>query len=111
MQTFSERGKYPYEYINLPTKANYSKLWLIYSLPIRWEAHQTVEQITSAEVADQDEDWLPHVSRAGPSKLPLDSLGAGDHIEEGEKDQGVGQNADGLHHPNDRQVETPKVRN
>ena len=61
-------------------------------------------------MTDQNEDGLSHVCQAGPAKLSPDPLGAGDHIEEGEEHQGVGQNTDGLHRPNDWQVEAPEVR-
>ena len=61
-------------------------------------------------MTDQNEDGLSHVCQAGPAKLSPDPLGAGDHIEEGEEHQGVGQNTDGLHCPNDWQVEAPEVR-
>ena len=60
-------------------------------------------------MTDQDEDWLSHKGWAGPSKLSPDSLTAGDNIEEGEEHQTVGHYANGLHHPNDWQIETPEA--
>ena len=112
MQRVSDRGKYPYEYINLDQNIKEMKRGNPFPLrlPISGETHQTVEEITGAEVTDQNEDGLPHVCQAGPAKLSSDPLGAGDHIEEGEEHQGVGQNADGLHRPDDWQVEAPEVR-
>ena len=61
-------------------------------------------------MTNQNEDGLSHVCQAGPAKLSSDPLGAGDHIEEGEEHQGVGQNTDGLHRPDDWQPEAPEVR-
>ena len=60
-------------------------------------------------MTDQDEDWLFHECWEGPAKLSPDSLVAGDHIEEGEEHQAVGHDANGLHRPNDRQVEAPEA--
>ena len=60
-------------------------------------------------MTDQDEDWLSHECWAGPGKLSPDSLTADDHIEEGEEHQTVGHYANGLHHPNDWQIETPEA--
>ena len=116
MQRVSDRGKYPYPYINLDQeqkineKAKSSQLSPSQLLPISGETNQTVEEITGAEVTDQNEDGLSHVCQAGPAKLSPDPLGAGDHIEEGEEHQGVGQNTNGLHRTNDWQVEAPEVR-